>query len=77
MTIRPPRNPASELEKLEKPSAIDLLPSIESDHKIDFDNIEIIQEKHFRNHKERLIASEVLHIKWNPNCLMNRNDALK
>ena len=71
-SIRPRRNPV-ELEKLGKLSAIGLH-AIESGHKIDFDNIEIIQ-KNFRNHKERLI-SETLHIKWNPNCL-NRNDGLK
>ncbi|VDP96646.1 unnamed protein product, partial [Trichobilharzia regenti] len=74
-SLRPPRNPV-ELEKPEKSSAIACLHAIESGHKIGFDNIEIIiQKKHFRNHKERVI-SEALHIKWNPNCL-ERNDGLK
>ncbi|VDQ13132.1 unnamed protein product [Trichobilharzia regenti] len=53
-SVRPPRNPV-ELEKPEKSSAIGLH-AIESGHKIDFDNIEIIQKKHFRNHEERLLS---------------------
>ncbi|VDP98101.1 unnamed protein product [Trichobilharzia regenti] len=76
-SVRPPRNP-TELGKLEKSSTIARLQAIKSGHKIDLNSIEIIQKKDFRNHKQRLISSEALHmIKWNRNCLNRNDDGLK
>ncbi|CAH8865979.1 unnamed protein product [Trichobilharzia szidati] len=70
-TKRPPRNEV-ELKSLEKRSAI-AMHAIESGHKIDFDNVEILG-RGFHSHKERL-TSEALHILTTSNAV-NRKDGI-
>nr|CAH8853292.1 unnamed protein product [Trichobilharzia regenti] len=70
-TKRPPRNEV-ELKSLEKRSAI-AIHAIDSGHKIDFDNVEILGRR-FHSHKERL-TSEALHILTTLNAV-NRKEGI-
>ncbi|VDQ12737.1 unnamed protein product [Trichobilharzia regenti] len=77
-SVRPPsRNPVSELEKLEKSSAIARLHDIESGHKFDFGNIDVINHKNFRNHKVSSIRSTTTYQMESKLSERNKNDGLK